>query len=47
MQLPSPVIGVLQPETVSPVTVPDSVIVTGPVNVPVSVTVMVSVALLP
>ena len=45
-QLPLPVMGVVQPETLTPLGMPVAVpIVTVPVNPPVSVTVIVSVAL--
>ena len=46
-QLPLPVIGVVQPETVTPPIELGTAIVTEPVNPPVSVIVMVSVALAP
>lgn len=46
-QLPLPVMGVLQPETVTPLIEVGKVMVTVPVNPPWSVTVMVSVALPP
>jgi len=41
-QLPSPVMGVVQPEAVTPLGRPETASVTLPVNPPVSVTVMVS-----